>query len=118
VSSLPAPSHDYMTKVWDVTRVKKRASICLMHDFGRCSDTLFELAIQLALNGFVVHLIDLEGHGYSAGNRVNNLTIEKFHGQIANLLTHVDPELPCYLLGHGVGALAVNTLLRMNPFLS
>jgi hypothetical protein len=38
-----------------------------------------EIALTLALNGFVVHFIDLEGQGFSSGNRVNNITIEKFH---------------------------------------
>jgi hypothetical protein len=30
----------------------------------------------LALNGFVVHLVDLEGAGNCAGSKVNTLTIE------------------------------------------
>jgi hypothetical protein len=37
------------------------------------------MALTLALNGFVVHMIDLEGFGFTAGNRINNLSIEKFH---------------------------------------
>lgn len=38
-----------------------------------------EMALHLALNGFIVHAIDFEGAGYSSGNRINNLGIEKFH---------------------------------------
>jgi hypothetical protein len=37
------------------------------------------MAITLALNGFFVHMIDLEGFGYSSGNKVTGITIEKFH---------------------------------------
>jgi alpha-beta hydrolase superfamily lysophospholipase len=38
-----------------------------------------ELSLHLALNGFVVYSCDLEGFGNSPGNRLNNLSIEKFH---------------------------------------
>jgi len=101
-----------------VTKVTKRASICLIHDKARSSDVFIELSLHLALNGFVVYMIDLEGSGYSAGNRINNLTVEKFHYQVATCLMQVSPDLPCYMLGHGVGALAINTFLGRNPKLA
>ncbi len=71
--------YDYVTRVHDVTIEKKRASIAFVHGFAQCSDVFMEMALTFALNGFSVHMIDLEGSGYSAGNRVNNLSIEKFH---------------------------------------
>lgn len=49
------------------------ASVALVHGMNQCSDVWFEMAYTLALNGFVVHMVDLEGYGYSAGNRVSNL---------------------------------------------
>jgi len=72
-------SYDFVTRVHDVTVEKKRGSIALIHGFAQCSDVFMEMALTLALNGFFVHSIDLEGSGYSAGNRINNLSIEKFH---------------------------------------
>jgi hypothetical protein len=72
-------SYDYVTRIHDVTIEKKRASIALIHGFAQCQDVFMEMALTLALNGFFVHMIDLEGSGYSAGNRINNLSIEKFH---------------------------------------
>ena len=39
----------------------------------------FETAIQFALNGFIVHLIDFEGFGYSGGLRVSGIAVEKMH---------------------------------------
>ena len=60
-------------------------------------------------------MIDLEGSGYSAGNRINNLSIEKFHHQVATILLQVSPDLPCFLLGHSMGGLTVNTFLGLNP---
>jgi alpha-beta hydrolase superfamily lysophospholipase len=38
-----------------------------------------EIAFTLALNGYVVHMIDLEGSGYCAGSRITGLTVDKFH---------------------------------------
>ena len=73
------------------------------------------MAIQLALNGFKVYMVDLEGFGYSDGNRINKLSVEKFHYQVAAVLKEVDPELPCFLLGHSMGGLTVNTFLGLNP---
>lgn len=74
-----------------------------------------EMALTLALNGFFVHMIDLEGSGYSAGNRINNLLIEKFHHQVSTILLQVSSDLPCFLLGHSMGGLTVNTYLGLNP---
>lgn len=51
----------------------------MIHGLNQCSDTFFEMALHLALNGYFVHMIDLEGSGYCAGLRVNGLKVEKFH---------------------------------------
>ena len=45
IDSSPAPNYEYFTRVEDLTREKKRASICLVHDFARSSDSMMELAI-------------------------------------------------------------------------
>lgn len=73
------------------------------------------MAFTLALNGFFVHMIDLEGFGYSSGNKVTGITIEKFHHQVSTLLLQVSPDLPCFLLGHSMGGMTVNTYLSLNP---
>jgi pimeloyl-ACP methyl ester carboxylesterase len=51
----------------------------MIHGFAQCSDVWFEAAFQMALNGYVVHLIDLEGYGLSSGSRICKLKVEKFH---------------------------------------
>jgi len=51
----------------------------LMHAFGQDSDFFMEFALTLAFNGFSVHAVDLEGHGYSEGNRKKGHSIERFH---------------------------------------
>jgi alpha-beta hydrolase superfamily lysophospholipase len=60
-------------------------------------------------------MVDLEGFGYSDGSRVNGLSIEKFENQVAAVLAHVDPKLPCFLMGHSMGGLTVNAFLGRNP---
>lgn len=104
-----------MTKIQDVTIEEKRGSIVLIHGFAQCSDVWFETAFQLALNGYIVHMIDLEGNGYCAGNRVSGLAVERFHHQVSTILLQVSADLPCFLLSHSMGGLVVNTYLKLNP---
>lgn len=69
----------------------------------------------MALNGFVVHLVDLDGFGYSGGTRVVGLSIDRYHHNVATALIQAGADLPCYLLGHSMGAMVVNTFLDQNP---
>lgn len=78
--------YDYRTQIQDKTVEKYLGSIVLVHGFAQCSDVWFEAAFQLALNGYVVHMIDLEGFGYSAGSRISKLSVEKFHHNITTIL--------------------------------
>jgi alpha-beta hydrolase superfamily lysophospholipase len=72
------------------------------------------MAMQFALNGFDSVMVDLEGFGFSNGVRINNMAIEKFEHQIVAALSQVDQTLPCFLLGHSMGGLAVNAFLARN----
>ena len=71
--------YTFCTEVSDVTQQQKHASLAMVHGFAQCQDVFFEAAIHFALNGFYVYLVDLEGFGFSAGSRINRLTVEKFH---------------------------------------
>ena len=71
--------YDHCTKIHDITIETKRGSIALVHGLAQCSDVFMEMALTLALNGYFVHMVDLEGAGYTAGSRVNGLSVEKFH---------------------------------------
>ena len=74
-------NYTHTTKIFDVTLSESgyRGQIGLFHGFAQCSDIWFETALQFALNGFIVHLIDFEGFGYSGGRRVTGLTVERMH---------------------------------------
>lgn len=51
------------------------AQVGLVHGFSEDSDTWLETAYNLALNGMLVHIIDLESFGYAAGPRGRCLSI-------------------------------------------
>lgn len=46
-----------------------KASICIVHGFGEYSGRFLDIGEHFAKAGFVVHLIDLRGFGYSGGAR-------------------------------------------------
>lgn len=50
---------------------KPVAQLGMIHGFAESSDTMLEPAFGYALNGILVHLIDLEGYGFSAGVRIS-----------------------------------------------
>ena len=91
-----------------------RGSIGIYHGFGQCSDGFFETAIHFALNGFIVHLIDFEGFGFSCGTRISALRVNNMHRQVTSLLEQVRPDLPLFLMGHSMGCLALNSYLTLN----
>ena len=111
------PLHLFLTEIVDLTIPKEylKGSLCIVHGFAQCSDAFFEIALHFALNGFRVHLVDLEGHGFSGGTRIVRLTIDQFHHSVTTLLQQVDPNLPCFLMGHSMGGLTVNSYLGLNP---
>ena len=105
-----------MTEMVDLTQADNyKASIGIVHGMAQDSNAFFETAFHFALNGFCVHMVDLEGFGYTSGWRVFGLTIEGFHHQVTTLLQQVRPELPLYLMGHSMGGLTINTYLGCNP---
>ena len=106
--------YTYLTEVVDSTAVKYKGSIAMVHGAAQCHDVFFETAIQFALNGFCVHLVDLEGHGFTGGNRINKLSIEKFHHQVVTLLEQARPDIPLFLFGHSMGGLTVASFLGRN----
>ena len=92
-----------------------RGSIGIFHGLSQCQDTFIEMAIQFALNGFIVHLIDFEGFGFSGGKRVAGLKVQAMHTQVTSLLMHVDPDLPLFLFAHSMGGLVLTAYLDSNP---
>jgi len=88
-----------------------------VHGFGENSDIFIESALQYALNGFDVHLIDLKGYGLSGAPRFYKLTIHDYTRDVTALLQQVDPNLPLFIYGHSMGGLTIMTYLINNPSL-
>lgn len=91
-----------------------RATIAIVHGFAENSDIHLESAIQYALNGFDVHLIDLRGYGLAGGYRMIHNRIHDLQFDVTALLKLVNPKLPLFLYGHSMGGLTVATYLLNN----
>jgi len=72
------------------------------------------MALHYALNGFLVHLIDFEGWGYSGGKRFAGLRVENMHRNMTSLLMQVRSDLPLFLFGHSMGGMCLQTYLSLN----
>jgi len=90
----------------------------IIHGFGENSDLFLESALNYAINGLDVHLIDLTGYGYSSGIRMACNTIDIFQEDLSFLLELVNPNLPLFLYGHSMGGLTVASFLTNNPDLN
>lgn len=77
----------YHTLLRDTTIQDKdiKATFAIIHGYGENSDIFIESAIQYALNGFDVHLIDLRGFGMTGGPRMGGWKISDLHYDVAAL---------------------------------
>ena len=74
------------------------------------------MADHFVREGFVVHLIDLRGFGFSGGTH-GVAKIEELHDDIKLLLQQVDTNLPLFLYGHSIGASLVSSFLMRNKWI-
>ena len=93
------------------------AQIGFVHGFSECSDAWLETAYQLALNNFEVHIIDLEGYGWSAGARWRGPFIPNFHFNLSAMIDQFREGVPTFLWGNSMGCMVINTFLLQNPHL-
>lgn len=88
-------------------------SICLIHGFGEHSLRFEHVCEYFVDLGFVVHTMDLRGHGYSGGGRADG-KFDWILKDIGVLLQRADPNLPLYLYGHSMGGLAVLRYMQLH----
>jgi alpha-beta hydrolase superfamily lysophospholipase len=106
-------------KAANTDSVKISASLCIVHGFGHYSQEFYEMAYFLAKNGINCHLIDLRGHGYSGGCRLD-WTIEDLHTDVITLIKQAEVDgvdLPIYVFGHSMGGGLVSSLFINNQYL-
>lgn len=107
----------YHTTIRDTSILDKdiKASFAIVHGYGENSDIFLESALQYALNGFDVHLVDLRGFGMTGGTRMAGWKISELHYDVIAMLKQVNPLLPLFIYGHSMGGLTVLSLLINNP---
>jgi len=94
------------------------AHVALIHGYAEHLGRQMLPALALAKAGYVVHLIDVRGHGQSGGKRA---FVERFEDYLSDLdlfLAKVKEEAsdkPVFLLGHSNGALIAARYLLDHP---
>lgn len=79
-----------------------KATVAIFHGLGQNSDPFIDYAINFAMNGYKVQLIDFRGFGWSGGIRLES-TIVDLQNDVATLLKEADAELPMFLYAHSMG---------------
>lgn len=106
-------------KTTDLENTKIIANLCIVHGFGHYSQEFYELAFVLAKRGINCHLVDLRGHGYSGGCRLD-WTVEDLHLDILTLIKQAETDgvdLPIFIFGHSLGGGLVTSLFINNQYL-
>jgi hypothetical protein len=93
----------FWTKIESVKRVGAAKGNLIMYHGLNHSGKFIDLGIHFAYMGFVVHLVDLRGFGYSGGLRFNS-SMQELHKDLVDLLKLMNPKMPLYLYGHSIGA--------------
>lgn len=75
------------------------------------------MAEHFVKEGFVVHLIDLRGSGFSGGSH-GVASVDELHEDIKLLLQQAGKDLPLFLYGHSLGASLIASLLIRNKWLN
>eukprot|EP01134_Creolimax_fragrantissima_P008085 CFRG8085T1 len=115
------PSYDGMLLLYrkygpeDPEKCKNvHANLCLVHGFGEHSARFAHVAEAFVKKDFVVHTVDLRGHGYSGGPRADAL-FEDLIKDIGVLIQKSDAYKPLFLYGHSMGGLAVLRYIQTHP---
>ena len=102
----PEKQFGYMTRM-SSTKVSSEdviATIALIHGFSEhSSNSMFEVAMEYALNGFEVIMIDLKGQGLSSGLRAGGFKVYESHEYIGALLTKARNDKPLFMHCHSMG---------------
>ena len=61
-----------------------------------------------------MHIIDLDGYGYSAGVRGHGPNVTFFHYNLTAMLEQFQENIPSFLYGNSMGCMVINTFLLNN----
>lgn len=118
-SSTSGPEKNYFKKIYPKEKTKELLHLVLLHDFGEFHGSYIELVNYFSQNHpreVGITLIDFKGHGLSSGTRSH---IEHFSNFADDLKVFFE-KLPyeSFVLGHGLGALAILDFIRSYENLS
>ena len=111
-----AQPNELFIRLWTPI-VPARAVLMICHGMGEHGGRYQPLAEFLLPHGFVVAVIDLPGHGKSAGRPAYVDTFDQHSDALGMLHSHLGerfPALPCFLLGHSMGGLIAANYLPAN----
>lgn len=100
-------------KWWPDSGYPKAVVLCV-HSWSSHSGRFSGLAEYLSRSGYAVYAFDFAGHGHSEGQRAHIDDFDHWVADLTNFIEVVHNELrsvPLFLLGAGVGGLAVATYL-------
>lgn len=90
----------------------KKGQVCIVHGYGENTDDYLMMAEYFAKRGYVVHMIDMRGFGYSGGSRVNEPG-RKILTDIETLMRNCcERDLRTFIVAYGLGAMFLNALLQ------
>ena len=96
-----------------------KAVVVIVHGLKDHSANYAAFATRLAGLGYVVHALDLRGHGRSAGPRVAPGNWMRFVDDVDRLVREAEkrePGLPVFVFGHSMGgAIATLTAMQHEP---
>ena len=87
---------------------ESKGVVYLVHGYGEHIMRFMSFGEALARAGYVVHGLDLQGHGQSEGDRAFLTTLEDVVSDVLQLVNEVHPHppgLPRFLFGHSMGGL-------------
>lgn len=87
-----------------------KAILGIVHGLGSHSGWFATVATALAASGYAVYGLDLRGHGRSPGQRSYINRWSEFRSDFEcfrQLMITQHPDLPCFALGHSLGAIII-----------
>lgn len=102
---------------WHPSGAPPRAALYVLHGYAEHIDRYTGFATALAAAGYVVHGLDLVGHGGSEGDRAYLHDFDAIIADVLQLITSVHPhsDLPRFLFGHSMGGLLALRAAQVAP---
>jgi len=110
--------HSLFYQTWSPDQVPK-AVIIFQHGFCEHGGKYKHIAHNLIDKGYLVHALDLRGHGHSSGKRIYIDRFDQHVQDFTSFFQHIQPqytERPLFILAHSIGGtIALHWAAQQNP---